>query len=88
MAAATIWIAGQRPMAWLELRSLRSVDVRSYGLYLWHFAIAGIAWTGNGPCRLPLAAGVAASFAACALSWLYVEHLIRSRGVRLLLRGS
>jgi peptidoglycan/LPS O-acetylase OafA/YrhL len=72
-----------RPLGWLPLRWL---GVRSYGIYLWHYPIivltvaAGAAGGPVSPVRAVVL--VAATVAAAAVSWRFIESPIR-RGARL-----
>ena len=57
---------------------LRWVGVRSYGIYLWHYPIIVLTTPANGgesPARG--AAQLAASVAAAALSWQFIEEPVR-----------
>jgi peptidoglycan/LPS O-acetylase OafA/YrhL len=56
----------------------RGLGVRSYGIYLWHFPIIVLTTPALGPPSLARAAvQVAASIAAAALSWRFIEEPIR-----------
>jgi len=61
---------GWRPLRWL--------GVRSYGLYLWHYPIIVLTTPANGGESLARgAAQLAASIAAAALSWRFIEEPVR-----------
>jgi peptidoglycan/LPS O-acetylase OafA/YrhL len=63
-------VLGRQPLRWL--------GVRSYGIYLWHFPIIVLTTPALGPPSLARAAvQVAASIAAAALSWRFIEEPIR-----------
>ncbi len=63
-------VLGAQPLRWL--------GVRSYGIYLWHVPIIVLTTPALSPPSLARAAvQVAASIAAAALSWRYIEEPIR-----------
>ncbi len=63
-------VLGAQPLRWL--------GVRSYGIYLWHYPIIVLTTRGTGPPSLARATvQVAASIAAAALSWRFIEEPIR-----------
>jgi peptidoglycan/LPS O-acetylase OafA/YrhL len=63
-------VLGAQPLRWL--------GVRSYGIYLWHYPIIVLTTSGTGPPGLARATvQVAASIAAAALSWRFIEEPIR-----------
>jgi peptidoglycan/LPS O-acetylase OafA/YrhL len=64
-----------RALGW---RPLRWLGVRSYGIYLWHYPVIVLTTPANGgesPARG--AAQLAASIAAAALSWRFIEEPVR-----------
>jgi peptidoglycan/LPS O-acetylase OafA/YrhL len=64
-----------RALGW---RPLRWLGVRSYGIYLWHFPVIALTTPPNAGPDLPRAtAQIAASIAAAALSWRFIEEPIR-----------
>src|SRR6266568_5014593 len=71
-----IWRVGEySPFAW---RPLRGIGVRSYGIYLWHYAVIVMTSQANVKPSLPLAGlQVAASILLAALSWELIEEPIR-----------
>ena len=63
-------VLGAQPLRWL--------GVRSYGIYLWHYPIIVLTTPGTGAPGLARATvQVAASIAAAALSWRFIEEPIR-----------
>jgi peptidoglycan/LPS O-acetylase OafA/YrhL len=67
-----------------EARPLKWVGVRSYGIYLWHwpvFVLFHYALPGNYQWITPIAT-IAATFAAAALSYRYLEMPVRAVGIR------
>ncbi|HWD61904.1 MAG TPA: acyltransferase family protein [Humibacter sp.] len=76
----------------LDIRPLRAVGVRSYGIYLWHLPIwvlLTLAWpTTEGWPSMWTKVGVALALTAAAgwLSYRFVESPIRSHGFGVLLR--
>jgi peptidoglycan/LPS O-acetylase OafA/YrhL len=68
-----------RALGWAPLRWL---GVRSYGIYLWHYPIIVLTTPANGgESLLRGTAQLAASVAAAALSWRFVEEPIRRGGL-------
>jgi peptidoglycan/LPS O-acetylase OafA/YrhL len=64
-----------RALAWEPLRWL---GVRSYGIYLWHYPVIVLTSPANSTEDLPRAAAqTAASIAAAALSWHFIEEPVR-----------
>jgi peptidoglycan/LPS O-acetylase OafA/YrhL len=92
LSAGVVWGAS-RPAsdlgAALDVRPLRAVGVRSYGLYLWHWPVLVLAVAlvpsrdGVAVWVVPLSA-LAISAVATALSYRFVETPIRRRGFRVL----
>ena len=76
----------------LGIKPLRWIGVRSYGIYLWHYPIIVLTTPANGGESLARgAAQLAASVAAAALSWRFIEEPIRHGAIGRLwarLRGS
>lgn len=78
----------------LELRALRWIGQRSYGLYLWHWPVFVLVvsalpgWSRSGTSGWVLGGiALAISLAAAALSYRFVEQPIRRRGFRAVARG-
>jgi peptidoglycan/LPS O-acetylase OafA/YrhL len=95
LTVALVW-AATRPAsalgAALDVRPLRAIGVRSYGLYLWHWpvfvlvgAVASTASVGSASWAVPPIA-LAISAAATVLSYRFVETPIRRSGFRTLVR--
>jgi peptidoglycan/LPS O-acetylase OafA/YrhL/lysophospholipase L1-like esterase len=82
VATAAVVCAVASPASWLGKvlgsQPLRWLGVRSYGIYLWHFPIIVLTTPATGtPAMVRSALQVAASIAAAALSWHYLEEPIR-----------
>jgi peptidoglycan/LPS O-acetylase OafA/YrhL len=92
LSAGVVWGAS-RPVSQLgtalDIRPLRAIGVRSYGLYLWHWPVLVLAVAlvpshdGVAVWAVPLTA-LAISVVATALSYRFVETPIRRRGFRVL----
>jgi peptidoglycan/LPS O-acetylase OafA/YrhL len=98
LAAALIWSVtrpGSLLGRTLDMRPLRAIGVRSYGLYLWHWPVfvlvAAAVGTAGGvagavsPWFVPLTA-LAISAVATWLSYRFIETPVRRDGFRMLLR--
>jgi peptidoglycan/LPS O-acetylase OafA/YrhL len=73
----------------LEWNGLVWVGRISYGLYLWHFLFTPVAKHGSGPVRIfSVAAAVALTFVAAALSYRFVERPFLLRKQRLAEKGT
>jgi peptidoglycan/LPS O-acetylase OafA/YrhL len=92
MSTGVVWSASRQASglgAALDVRPLRAVGVRSYGLYLWHWPVlvlaAALVPAGDGAMAwlVPLSA-LAISAAAAGLSYRFVETPIRRHGFRVL----
>ena len=78
-----------RLSAWMAVRPLRWVGVRSYGIYLWHFPVIVLTTPLNDTAGAHVVRGilqVAATFAIAALSWKYIEQPIRREGFSVVVR--
>ena len=74
VTAVALWVAGQRPVAWLEVRWLRWFGRRSYGLYLWHWPVA-YAFEGlTAPRPVAVLLGLVLSIVLTEISWRVVEQ--------------
>ncbi len=86
-ALVTVW-AVSRPGAWagiaLDARPLRWIGERSYGIYLWHWPLLLIitAWLGAVSPWWIAGCTLAATVAAAALSYRFVEEPVRRFGLR------
>jgi len=87
LAIAALLVPGS-PLAWiLDLRPIRWVGVRSYGLYLWHWPVVVLlasalpTWPGSQPESWMLAGiALAVTVLAAALSYRFLEQPIRRHG--------
>jgi len=69
-----------RLSAWLGIKPLRWIGVRSYGLYIWHYPVIALSTPAvdtEGTNLLRIVVQLAVSFALAALSWKYIEDPIR-----------
>ena len=88
LAAAALTAAAAAPgtiSALLSLPPLRWLGVRSYGIYLWHWPVIGIAVAihGRGPAAPWLGAvEIAAAITLAAASWKWLEEPILRNGFR------
>jgi peptidoglycan/LPS O-acetylase OafA/YrhL len=95
LSVGVVWAAtrpGSALGAALDVRPLRAVGVRSYGLYLWHWPVLVLVAAalparsaGTGVWLVPVIA-LAVSAVAAALSYRFVETPIRRGGFRMLTR--
>lgn len=81
-AATTAVIAAVvHPSTWLGRflgwRPLRWLGIRSYGIYLWHYPILVLTFTGEERSFLHAAVQMAAVLVIAAISWTYFEKPIR-----------
>lgn len=97
LLSAVAIVAGVWPGSWfgraLDVRPLRWIGDRSYGIYLWHWPLLVLAVAALAPeatvATAPLWIGVgvlAATAAASALSFRFIETPVRRRGFRASLR--
>ncbi|KAA9088961.1 acyltransferase family protein [Microbacterium radiodurans] len=86
------------PASWfgraLEIRPLRWVGERSYGIYLWHWPLVVLATAGatgaSADISVPVLLGIAvliATLLAAALSYRFIEQPVRRAGFRGAARG-
>ncbi|TVY02368.1 acetyltransferase [Cohnella terricola] len=71
---------GTRLSAWLGVKPLRWIGVRSYGLYIWHYPVIALSTPSvdtEGVSVLRIVIQLAVSFILAALSWKYIEEPIR-----------
>jgi peptidoglycan/LPS O-acetylase OafA/YrhL len=94
LAAALVWSATRSGSVLgrvLDMRPLRAIGVRSYGLYLWHWPVfvlvtAALAVPSDSPSWTVVLVALAISALATWLSYRFVETPVRKHGFRMLLR--
>lgn len=81
LTAVVIAVTTQVEVRWLSARSAVWIGRRSYGLYLWNFPVAYLAYYAKAPWPVVATLGIAISFGLAAASWRWIEEPFLRRGV-------